>query len=161
MLTIGGGRVTDQRDPLFMREALAEAQQASTKGEIPIGAVVVLDGQIIGRGHNLKETLQDPTLHAEIVALRAAVAHRGHWRLTGCTMYVTIEPCPMCAGALVLARLDRLVYGAADPKAGAIDSLMNLVQDERLNHRIAVTSGVLADEATALMQDFFRRLRTK
>jgi tRNA(adenine34) deaminase len=123
--------------------------------------VIVLDGKIIGRGHNLKETLQDPTLHAEIVALRSAVAHRGHWRLTGCTMYVTIEPCPMCAGALVLARLDRLVYGAADPKAGAVDSLMHLVQDERLNHRIAVTSEVLAEEATSLMQDFFRRLRTK
>ncbi|HHW14884.1 MAG TPA: nucleoside deaminase [Firmicutes bacterium] len=142
-----------------MRLALAEAEEAARLGEIPIGAVLVAQGEVIGTGHNLRETLQDPTLHAEIVALRRAAQNKRSWRLTGATMYVTIEPCPMCAGALVLARVSRLVYGAKDPKAGAVDSLMDLVRDERLNHRLEVTSGVLAEEATALLQAFFQDLR--
>lgn len=146
-------------DEAFMRLALAEAEEAARLGEIPIGAVIVQEGEVLATGHNLRETLQDPTLHAEVVALRRAAQNRRSWRLTGATMYVTIEPCPMCAGALVLARVSRLVYGAPDPKAGAVDTLMDLVRDERLNHRLKVTSGVLADEATAVMQAFFRRRR--
>lgn len=146
-------------DAAFMRLALAEAEEAARLGEIPIGAVLVEQGEVIGTGHNLRETLQDPTLHAEIVALRRAAQNKRSWRLTGATMYVTIEPCPMCAGALVLARVARLVYGAKDPKAGAVDSLMDLVRDERLNHRLEVTSEVLAEEAAGLLQAFFQDLR--
>ncbi|MGE5507876.1 MAG: tRNA adenosine(34) deaminase TadA [Chitinophagales bacterium] len=146
-------------DEAFMRLALAEAEEAARLGEIPIGAVIVQDGEVLATGHNLRETLQDPTLHAEIVAVRRAAQNRRSWRLTGATMYVTIEPCPMCAGALVLARISRLVYGAPDPKAGAVDTLMDLVRDERLNHRMDVTSGVLAGEAAAVLQAFFRRRR--
>ncbi|REJ34349.1 MAG: tRNA-specific adenosine deaminase [Bacillota bacterium] len=142
-----------------MRAALAEAEAAAAKGEIPIGAVIVRDGELIAAGHNLRETERDPTGHAEMVAIRRAAARLGAWRLTGTTLYVTIEPCPMCAGALVLARIERLVYGAADPKAGACGTLWNLVQDPRLNHRLAVTAGVLEDECRAVIQAFFRRLR--
>ncbi|MGE5553757.1 MAG: tRNA adenosine(34) deaminase TadA [Betaproteobacteria bacterium] len=147
-------------DADFMRLALAEAEEAGRLGEVPIGAVVVdQQGEVIGTGHNLRETIQDPTLHAEIVALRRAAQNRRSWRLTGATLYVTIEPCAMCAGALVLARIARLVYGAKDPRAGAVDSLWNIVRDERLNHRIEVTAGVLAEEAAALLQDFFKARR--
>ncbi|MDI6871432.1 MAG: tRNA adenosine(34) deaminase TadA [Bacillota bacterium] len=152
--------MSDSRDDIaFMRLALAEAEEAARLGEVPIGAVVVDQGEVIGTGYNLRETLQDPTLHAEIVALRRAAQNRRSWRLTGATLYVTIEPCPMCAGALVLARITRLVYGAADPRAGAVDSLWDIVRDERLNHRVEVTSGVLAEEAAALLQSFFRTRR--
>jgi len=153
--------VTESADARHMRAALAEAEAAFALGEVPIGAVVVQDGEVIGRGHNLRETGADPTAHAEIVALRDAARRLGSWRLTGCTLYVTIEPCPMCAGALVMARIDRLVYGALDPKAGAVDSLYDIVRDERLNHRMAVTAGVLQEECAALMQAFFRRLRER
>jgi len=146
-------------DETWMRAALAEAEAAAAKGEIPIGAVIVRDGELIAAGHNLRETERDPTGHAEMVAIRRAAARLGAWRLTGTTLYVTIEPCPMCAGALVLARIERLVYGAADPKAGACGTLWNLVQDPRLNHRLAVTAGVLEDECRAVIQAFFRRLR--
>ena len=142
-----------------MRAALAEAEAAAAKGEIPIGAVIVRGGELIASGHNVRETERDPTGHAEMVAIRRAAARLGAWRLTGTTLYVTIEPCPMCAGALVLARIERLVYGAADPKAGACGTLWNLVQDPRLNHRLAVTAGVLEDECRAVIQAFFRRLR--
>ncbi|MBO8142377.1 MAG: nucleoside deaminase [Firmicutes bacterium] len=142
-----------------MRAALEEARAAAALGEIPIGAVVVKDGQVLARGHNLRETERDPTAHAEVVAIRRAASSIGAWRLTGTTLYVTIEPCPMCAGALVLARIERLVYGAADPKAGACGTLYNLVQDPRLNHRLAVSGGVLEDECRDVLRGFFRGLR--
>lgn len=145
----------------WMREALAEAEKACALGEVPIGAVVVRDGEVIGRGRNLRETLLDSSAHAEILALREAARKIGDWRLTGCTLYVTIEPCPMCAGALVQFRVSRLVYGARDPKAGAVDSLVDLVRDPRFNHRVEVISGVLEEECRAVIQRFFRGLREK
>jgi tRNA(adenine34) deaminase len=148
-------------DETFMAEALAEARRAAAEGEVPIGAVLVAEGRIAGRGRNARERLRDPTAHAEIFALQEASRALGRWRLTGATMYATLEPCPMCAGALVNARVDRLVYGVADPKAGAVDTLFDVVRDARLNHRIAVTSGVLAGECAALLQEFFRQRRTK
>lgn len=156
----GGGHETrSQDDETWMRAALEEARAAAALGEIPIGAVVVKDGQVLARGHNLRETERDPTAHAEVVAIRRAASSIGAWRLTGTTLYVTIEPCPMCAGALVLARIERLVYGAADPKAGACGTLYNLVQDPRLNHRLAVSGGVLEDECRDVLRGFFRGLR--
>ena len=142
-----------------MREALKEARLASGENEVPVGCVIVHEGRIVGRAHNQRERLSDPTAHAEMIAVTQASAALESWRLTGCTAYVTIEPCVMCAGALVLARVDRLVFGARDEKAGACGTLYNLVQDERLNHRIDVTEGVLADEAAALLKEFFRRRR--
>jgi tRNA(adenine34) deaminase len=143
----------------FMQEALAEAQLALASGEVPIGAVVVLDGKIIGRGHNLREANNDPTAHAEILAIQEAAKHLNRWRLTNATLYVTLEPCPMCAGAIVNARLQRLVFGAYDPKAGAVTSLMNLVQDKRLNHFVEVYDGICQRECTELLQGFFQELR--
>jgi len=147
------------RDEHFMEEALAEARKAAAEGEVPVGAVLVDGSAVIARGHNLRETLSDPTAHAEVVVLRAAAADKGTWHLDGTTLYVTVEPCPMCAGALVLARVRTLVFGVADPKAGAAGSLMNIVQDERLNHRLEVRRGVLASECAKVMQDFFRARR--
>jgi tRNA(adenine34) deaminase len=146
-------------DETFMAEALAEARRAAAEGEVPIGAVLVAEGRIAGRGRNARERLQDPTAHAEILALQEAARTLGRWRLTGSTMYATLEPCPMCAGALVNARVDRLVYGVADPKAGAVDTLFDVVRDARLNHRIAVTSAVLAEECGAVLREFFRERR--
>ncbi len=146
-------------DQEFMREALKEAQIASSKGEIPIGAVLVRDNIILSRDHNRREEQSDPTAHAEILVLRQAGSMLGGWRLPGTTLYVTIEPCPMCAGALVQSRVDRLVYGAPDIKAGAVDSLYRITSDERLNHRLAVTGGVLAEEAASLMREFFKNRR--
>ena len=143
----------------FMQEALAEAYLALAQGEVPIGAVVVLDGKIIGRGHNLRETRNDPTAHAEILAIQEAAKYSKRWRLTNATLYVTLEPCPMCAGAIVNARLQRLVFGAYDPKAGAVTSLMNLVQDKRLNHFVEVYDGICQRECTELLQGFFQELR--
>ena len=143
----------------YMAEALSEARKAVAVGEIPIGAVVVKDGCVIGRGHNLRETANDPTAHAEIVAIREASRALGTWRLEGCTMYVTVEPCAMCAGAIVLARIPTLVLGTRDPKAGACGSLMNIVQDERLNHRVSVVEGILAEECQVILKEFFSRLR--
>lgn len=148
-------------DSFFMTEALKEAAIAADEGEVPVGCVIVHAGRIIGRAHNLREQLNDPTAHAEMIAITQASATLASWRLTGCTAYVTIEPCPMCAGALVLARVDRLVFGARDDKAGACGTLYNVVQDDRLNHRIEITKGVLADEAATLLQEFFRRRRAK
>ncbi len=144
-----------------MREALAEAALASAHGDVPVGAVAVLDDTIIGRGHNRKEADADPTAHAEMLALRGAAHALGSWRLAGVTLYCTLEPCPMCAGAMVLARLSRLVYGADDPKAGAAGSVVELLRDPRFNHRVAVTRGVLAEEAQALLERFFTSLRTQ
>ncbi len=144
-----------------MGEALAEAERAEAIGEVPVGAVVVYDGGIVGRGHNRRETSFDPTSHAEILALRDASEKLQRWRLTGCTMYVTLEPCPMCAGALVNARLDCLVFGATDPKAGSCGSLYNIPTDERLNHRLDLVAGVRADEASLQLRNFFRKRRSK
>lgn len=149
----------EETDHKFMKEALREAEKAMALGEVPIGAVIVYEGEIYARGHNLRERATDPTAHAEIVALRAAAARRGSWRLHGMTLYVTLEPCPMCAGAMVNARLERLVFGAYDPKAGAAGTLMNLVQDKRLNHRLTVVGGVLAEAAGGLLREFFQRKR--
>lgn len=142
-----------------MEAALEEARAADDEGEVPAGAVVVVGGRIVGRGRNAVERLRDPTAHAEILAIGAASRSLGAPRLTGGTIYATMEPCPMCAGAIVLARLERLVYGASDPKAGYAGSLGNIVDDPALNHRVAVTSGLLADECAALVSRFFERLR--
>jgi tRNA(adenine34) deaminase len=148
-------------DIYFMNEAFQEAKKALEKDEPPVGAVVVKDDEIIARGHNLREALQDPTAHAEMLAIKAAAAKLGRWRLSDCTMYVTLEPCAMCSGAMVLARFHRLVYGTHDPKAGAINSLMNLVSDPRLNHQVEVQSGILAEECGDLLRDFFSSRRQK
>jgi len=148
-------------DQVWMMEALAEARRAAGIGEVPIGAVVVLGGEAVGRGHNRREIDGDPLAHAEILAIRQAAAAIGGWRLTGCTMYVTLEPCAMCAGALVNSRVERLVYGAPDPKAGYCGTLGNLVQDPRLNHRLEVTVGVLEGESAALLRGFFASLRRR
>ena len=139
-----------------MRVALEEARAALSTGDVPIGAVVLdAAGEVVGRGRNRREADADPTGHAEVVALREAAATRGEWRLDGCTLVVTLEPCTMCAGSVVLSRVDRLVFGAFDAKAGAVGSLWDVVRDRRLNHRPEVVSGVLADESTALLLDFF------
>jgi tRNA(adenine34) deaminase len=148
-----------------MQEALAEARRAAEIGEVPIGAVIVRDGEsgkeIVGRGHNRREIDQDPLAHAEILAIRQAARQVGGWRLTGCTMYVTLEPCAMCAGALVNSRVERLVWGAPDPKAGWCGTLGNLVQDPRLNHRLEMTAGVLEEDSAALLRGFFASLRKR
>ena len=143
-----------------MRCALAEAERALGHGDVPVGAVAVSDGTIIGRGHNRKEADRDPTAHAEMIALREAAKALGGWRLAGVTLYCTLEPCPMCAGAMLSARLDRLVYGADDAKAGAAGSVVELLRDPRLNHRVRVTRGLLADEGQALLARFFGQLRS-
>nr|WP_300096301.1 tRNA adenosine(34) deaminase TadA [Sedimentibacter sp.] len=146
-------------DELFMKEALKEAHKAYEINEVPIGAVIVRNGEIVGRGYNQKETLKDATLHAEISAIKDACKNLGGWRLPGCTMYVTLEPCAMCAGALVNARIENLVVGTRDLKTGACGSVMNVVQTEKLNHQIHVQFGMLEEECTALIKDFFSELR--
>ncbi|MGI6554440.1 MAG: tRNA adenosine(34) deaminase TadA [Bacillota bacterium] len=143
----------------FMREALAEAAKARAKGEVPIGAVLVKDGEVIGSGHNLKETLQDPTAHAEIIAIREAAGKIRSWRLDDADLYVTIEPCPMCMGAMLQARVRRVIFGAFEPKAGAAGSTVDLSVIRQFNHRIEVIDGVLEDECRRLMQEFFQRRR--
>lgn len=148
-------------DEDFMRLALQQAAIAETHGETPIGAVIVKDGGVIGVGYNRRETWHDPTAHAEMIAIRNAAKALGRWRLTGCTLYVTLEPCPMCAGALVLARLDRLVFGATDPKGGAASTLYQIPTDPRLNHRLEVEGGICEDECASLLQNFFRHLRKR
>jgi tRNA(adenine34) deaminase len=150
--------VADER---FMRLALDEARGAALLGEVPIGAVVVYTGEVIARGSNRREIDADPTAHAEMIAVREAAASIGRWRLEGCTVYVTLEPCPMCAGALHAARVDRCVYGAVDPKAGALGTLYDIASDERLNHRYEVTAGVLADESAELLKEFFAGVRAR
>lgn len=148
-------------DERWMRLALAEAERAAAMGEVPVGAVVVAGDEVVGRGHNRRESERDPLAHAEIEAMRQAARTLGEWRLVGSTIYVTLEPCAMCAGALVNSRVDRLVYGAADPKAGFCGSLGDLVRDERLNHRLEVTSGVLEEECGGLLKRFFEDLRSR
>ena len=142
-----------------MRAALAEAKRALATGDVPIGAVAVRQGAIIGRGHNRREADNDPTAHAEIIAIKEAAAALGMWRLEGVTLYCTLEPCAMCAGAMVLARLPRLVYGATDPKAGAAGSVIDIARHHRLNHRVHVDGGLFAEEAAELLRAFFRDLR--
>jgi len=149
----------DKQDERYMQMAIEQARIAEDNGDVPIGAVIVGENQIIGKAYNQREQLQDPTAHAEIIALTQAAAALENWHLNGCTIYVTLEPCPMCAGALVLSRMERLVYGCDDPKAGACKSLYNIVQDERLNHRLEVTGGVLAEDCGQLLQEFFAKRR--
>jgi tRNA(adenine34) deaminase len=146
-------------DEHFMMMALKQAAIAEEKGDVPIGCVIVYDGAVIAKAHNQREQLTDPTAHAEMIAITQAAEHLQSWRLHGCTIYVTLEPCTMCAGAMVLARIDRLVYGCRDPKTGACGSLYNIVQDERLNHRVEITAGVLEQECSAMLSDFFARRR--
>ncbi len=148
-----------KEDERFMRVAIEAARIAEDNGDVPIGAVIVCEKRIIGKAYNQREQLRDPTAHAEIIALTQAAAARQSWRLNGCTMYVTLEPCPMCAGALVLSRMDRLCYGCSDPKSGACGTLYNIVGDERLNHRLEVTAGVLEKECREQLQNFFERRR--
>jgi tRNA(adenine34) deaminase len=149
--------MTDHHAP--MRAALDEARAAAEHDDVPIGAVVVHDGEVVGRGHNRREVDTDPTAHAEILALRQAAAALGRWRLDACTLYVTLEPCTMCAGALVLARLGTLVFGADDPKAGAVGALYDIPRDPRLNHQVTVVRGVLADECGEVLRAFFAERR--
>jgi len=157
---LSGARPTGAEDERFMDEALALARAAAGLGEVPVGALVVgADGRVLGRGHNRREADQDPLAHAELLALRAAARAAGSWRLEGASLYVTLEPCAMCAGAIVLARVARLVYGAADPKAGFCGSLGDLVRDPRLNHRAEVVAGIRADACGALLRGFFADLR--
>ena len=146
-------------DEQGMRAALREAQASAAADEVPVGCVVVHDGLVIGRGRNQVETLQDATAHAEILAIGAASGALESWRLTECTMYVTLEPCAMCAGAIILSRVGRLVYGATDPKAGACGSVLDVIHERRLNHRVDVTAGVLAEECGVLLKEFFARKR--
>ena len=146
-------------DETFMQLALAEAGRAMEHGDVPIGAVIVKDDEVIARACNERELAADPTAHAEILALRAAARELGTWRLEGTTMYVTLEPCPMCAGAIVLGRVARLVYGPQDPRAGAAFSLYNIVQDDRLNHQVELTTGVLEEECAAILRSFFEDKR--
>jgi tRNA(adenine34) deaminase len=149
-------RAMDQK---FMQAALDEATVAKVLGEVPIGAVIVLDGAIVARGHNLRETSNDPTSHAEMVAIRKAAEHIGHWRLLETTLYVTLEPCVMCMGAIILARIPRLVYACRDPRAGAVGSIYDFSRDERFNHQVEVSEGVLAEECSEMLSGFFRELR--
>ena len=144
-----------------MKEALQEARKAAAEGEVPIGAVIVREGEIIARAHNKTEQDKDPTAHAEMLAIRKAAEHLGGWRLTGCSMFVTTEPCSMCAGAIVWSRIEKLYIGTMDPKAGACGSLMNIPQDSRLNHYVEIETGLMREECAGLMKDFFRKLRSE
>jgi tRNA(adenine34) deaminase len=146
-------------DEILMRRALDAARECAFSDDVPVGAVLVRDGEVVAAAGNARERLHDPTAHAEVLAMREAAVQTGSWRLDGCTLFVTLEPCAMCAGAIVLARVERVVFGAADPKAGFAGSLGNLVQDARLNHRVELTGGVLADECGELLLDFFRDRR--
>ena len=145
----------------FMLEALKEAEKALSIGEVPVGAVIEKDGEIIGRGHNRTETAKDPTMHAEMLAIREAAQKLGGWRLLGCQMYVTTEPCSMCAGAIVLARIQKVFIGTFDRKTGACGSLMNILQDERLNHYVEIETGIMQQECETIMKSFFQKLRKK
>lgn len=148
-----------EKDRLYMREALQEAEKAAALGEVPIGAVIVYQDEIIARAHNLRETTQDATTHAELLAIQQACSKIGSWRLEDLTLYVTLEPCPMCAGAILQSRIPRIVYGARDVKAGAVDSLYRLLNDARMNHECEVAEGILAEECGTILTQFFRNLR--
>lgn len=149
------------KDEFYMGKAIEEAKIAAAVGEIPVGAVIIYQKKAIARAYNLRETLPCATAHAELLAIEKACRALGRWRLTGCTLYVTVEPCPMCAGAIVNSRLDRVVYGCDDPKGGAVRSLFQIVDNPALNHRVEVTAGIRADECAAIMRDFFRSRRRK
>ncbi len=153
------GETSQKEDEAFMARALAEAEAARREAEVPVGAVVVCGGEVIGQGHNRREALADPTSHAEMLAIREAAAGRVSWRLEDCTLYVTLEPCAMCAGAIVQARIKRLVFGCPDPKGGAVRSLYQVCDDPRLNHRVAVAEGVLGERCGAILKRFFAALR--
>ncbi|WP_076460801.1 tRNA adenosine(34) deaminase TadA [Limosilactobacillus caccae] len=152
---------TDLEHQKFMRLAIIEARKAAILDEVPIGAVVVHDGQVIGRGHNMREKFQDVTYHAEMLAIMEACTNLHSWRLEDCDLYVTLEPCIMCSGAIVNARIKNVYYGASDPKAGAVDSLYHLLNDSRLNHQVKVHAGLLGDECSQMLKDFFRAIRKK
>ncbi|TWT36845.1 tRNA-specific adenosine deaminase [Posidoniimonas corsicana] len=149
----------EQTDEHYLREALRQAAEAAAAGEVPVGAIIIAEGRVLAAARNERESLRDPTAHAEMIAITQAAQALNAWRLEGCTLYVTLEPCPMCAGAIVQARIPRVVYGAADPKAGAVDSLYQILTDDRLNHRVEVSSGVLAAECGQVLTDFFRARR--
>lgn len=149
----------EEQDQHFMRLAMQEAAAAEALAEVPIGALVVKGGEIIGRGHNLRETEQDPTAHAELIAIRQAAESLGSWRLIDCTLYVTLEPCVMCMGGIILARIPHLVYGCRDPRVGAVGSIYDFSTDDRFNHKVAVREGVLRDECSEQLSGFFRQLR--
>jgi tRNA(adenine34) deaminase len=151
----------EKDDNYWMGLALREANKAGTRGEVPIGAVIVRDGMVLGRGFNLREKSLDPTSHAEMTAIRKAAKKAGNWRLLGATLYVTLEPCPMCMGAILLSRLERVVFGCYDPKAGAAGSLYDLSDDPRLNHRVQLTAGIRSEECSAILSDFFAKLRKR
>ncbi|WP_420836586.1 tRNA adenosine(34) deaminase TadA [Bradymonas sediminis] len=148
-------------DKDFMRLAIAEARKAADLGEVPVGSVVVLDGQVVSTGFNRRETWQDPTAHAELIAMRRAAEKLGSWRLLDCTLYITLEPCPMCAGTIINSRVPRVVYGARDAKAGAARSLYAMLEDPRLNHRVDITENCLRDECAGLLTDFFEAIRQR
>jgi len=148
-------------DERYMRYALREAQRAMEAGEVPVGCVIVHDGELIAKGHNQRETLNDPTAHAEVLAITAAAAHLGSWRLDRCKLYVTLEPCPMCAGAIIMSRIPEVYFGAMDPKGGCCGSLMDLLGDTRFNHQPVVHQGLLAEECGAILTDFFRAIRNR
>ncbi|MAA79570.1 MAG: tRNA-specific adenosine deaminase [Deltaproteobacteria bacterium] len=150
-----------QKDTFWMKHALALAQEAAQKGEVPVGAIVVYKDTIIGAAHNLRETHQDPIAHAEILAIKQASDHLGSWRLENCTLYVTLEPCPMCSGALWLSRIERCVFGCRDPKSGFLGSISNLMDQEKLNHHYEICSGVLENECSEILRTFFRRIRER
>lgn len=149
----------EEQDQHFMRLAMQEAAKAEALAEVPIGALIVKDGVIVGRGHNLRETEQDPTAHAEMIAIRQAAEFIGSWRLIDCTLYVTLEPCVMCMGGIILARIPQLVYGCRDPRVGAVGSIYNFSTDDRFNHKVDVREGVLRDECSEQLSGFFRKLR--
>ena len=157
----GTGGVTEEHDAAFMREALALARAAAAAGEVPVGAVVVSEGEVVGRGCNAPISNHDPSAHAEMLALRAAAKTLANYRLPGCVLYVTLEPCAMCVGAMLHARIARLVYGAADPKTGACGSVIDLFAEPRLNHHASLTAGVMAEECAALLREFFAARRAK
>lgn len=146
---------------MFMQEAMAEAARAEELKEVPIGAVVVYEGRVIGRGHNLRESSNDPTAHAEIIAIKQAAEYLDSWRLIDCALYVTLEPCVMCMGAIILARIPYLVYGTRDPRVGAVGSIYNFAEDERFNHKVDVREGVLRQECSDQLSNFFRQLRER
>jgi tRNA(adenine34) deaminase len=153
--------IEDLSDEYYMKEAIKEARKAESLFEVPIGAIIVIDGKIISRAHNLRESKQSAVAHAEVLAIEQACQLLGSWRLENATLYVTLEPCAMCSGAMILSRVKRVVYGAADPKGGCAGTFMNLLQDERFNHQSEVTSGVLKEECGQLLSVFFRQLREK
>lgn len=154
-------KIVTERDLFFLSITLEEGKAAARSGEVPIGALLVIDDEIVSRGHNMREALNDPTAHAEMIVIRDASMRLERWRLTGSTLYVTSEPCPMCAGAIVQARIKRLVFGSYDKKGGGCGSVVNIPQEERLNHRVEVIGGVMAEESREMLQAFFRGLRKR